>query len=138
MEARSRTGSIRLAGDAVVITRRELFGSSDNSRTIRLSELVGVDFRAATAFQPGYLKLVFGGGDASSDLSLKAFDRNALEFAIEDQPQFSAIRGALMERITGEPFVEPAPAQGEKAKLIVIQLVFAAIGFWLLWTIVTS
>ena len=138
MEARSRTGSVRLTGDAIIVSRRELFASADNSRTVRLSELVGVDFRSATAFQPGYLKLVFGGDDASSDLSLKAFDRNALEFTLEEQPQFSALRAALMERITGEKFVDPEPASNGTASVVVIQIICAAIGIWILWTIATS
>lgn len=137
MEAEGATGKITVTGNLVTVRRRKLLGSTDDTRSIRVDELAGVDFRRASAWESGYIKLVTKGSAGSSDLSPKVYDREAVSFRLDQQAPFLEMRAALMERITGEPFVdtEPPSELGQGCAAALLMAVVALVAWFLYVTL---
>ncbi|MFZ3483913.1 DUF4429 domain-containing protein [Sphingomonas sp. 3-13AW] len=137
MEAEGATGKITVTEGLVTIRRRKLLGSTDDTRSIRVDEIAGVDFRRASAWESGYIKLVTKGSSGSSDLTPKAYDREAVSFRLDQQSAFLTVRAALMERITGEPFVDTeAPTEmGRGCAIALLGAVILFVGWFLYVTL---
>lgn len=106
MIAKGASGSIEVTAEAVLIHRRKILGSSDDLRAVKIGDLSGLEFRRASVFESGYIKLIISGGGSSSDFSNKSHDRNAVTFSVVNQLEFLKVRALLIEKITGSPFVE--------------------------------
>lgn len=106
MKASSKVGSIEIVGDTIQITRAQAFGFPAESRVIKIDHLTGIEFRKS-GIESGYLKVIHPGSTSSSStLAVKAYDQDVVRFDKKDEAAFLVVRAELMERLTGQPFVE--------------------------------
>jgi hypothetical protein len=133
MQAKSSAGSITIEGDLVSFSRASLPGLVGPVRSVAISDLVGLDLRQATAFEPGYVRLIYSGASAGLAGQLRLYDPDTIMFGIEHQDNFLAMHDALMTMIGGKPFVTPRqPIPARSSLKVLASLIGAVTGFSLL------
>jgi hypothetical protein len=133
MQANSSAGFITIDGDLVSIGRMSLRGLSEAVRTVAIGDLVGLDLRQATAFEPGYIRLIYPGASAGVAGKLRLYDPDTIMFNIEHQEGMLDVHDALMSRISGAPFVtKRRPATPGSSLAAVASLIGAVVGLGLM------
>lgn len=123
MQARSAAGSITIKGGLVSISRASLPGLSPPVRTVAITDLVGLELRQASAFEPGYIRLIYPGAESGLAAKVRIYDPDTIMFNIEHQQDMLEAHDALMTMIRGAPYITPQPKPTQLSGLAIIILI---------------
>lgn len=107
MQAETRSQFIKFQGDTITIGTKGDMVTADKIRSLRLSDLTGVEFEAATVIRPGFIQPIH----AASKRSEK------IVFELKDQPAFRTIYDALMQSFAGESYTPIDHTETDRAAL---------------------
>jgi hypothetical protein len=120
MRASGLTGDISFADDLVVMIRRTLPGLAQEVQSYRIADIGSLSFKAASAIEPGFLRILPVGSRPGTFLSQ---DRNALAFNNVQHDQFAAMYSALHEARYGtKPDVSATAAPSIPSWVILVLL----------------
>tara|TARA_B100000678_G_scaffold289501_1_gene300206 strand:- start:1143 stop:1565 length:423 start_codon:yes stop_codon:yes gene_type:complete len=140
MIAEGLTGTIELKPSAVVISRTAGKGFAQDVRSLKLTEITGVDFRSASFGNNGHIRIMHPSQDGSSlTKNFSNTNADAVVFTAEQQRDFVQIRNAILTIVTGEEHNDEIVPDTEMpgcvaAYLIVAGLVLSAIFYVMFFT----
>lgn len=98
MRATGAAGAIDVNDGVITLTRAGFLGAAAETRTVLLAHVRSVEWRAASAIEPGFLRVLTDGEAPGKFLSQ---DRTAVGFRKDQEEEFIVVYESLHQQVYG-------------------------------------
>ncbi|MEU1778103.1 MULTISPECIES: DUF4429 domain-containing protein [Streptomyces] len=104
LEVSSTGGDVQFDGRVIRIRRvsrmaRSVFRQAQQ-QTIPITAVQGIEWRDASRWHAGHIRLVVAGSQASTQPTAVNRDENAVLFGLREQPEFEELRTAIEQALS--------------------------------------
>lgn len=98
MKAENRVYEVTVADGLVTLRQKSILGTPTVTRSVRLDQITAVQFDDAKFYSTGSLRIMHPG--SKSGIILRPINHDKVEFNVEDQDAFRAIRDEITRQMT--------------------------------------